>query len=144
MPLLSRWQPAALNLVLLEDCSNETPTKHHPYFHPRHTRRLDGWVVSETAKHTPGPWRWHDELILAGGNERIGLRVIAEAPGGFHFDTEAEKEANARRIAAAPDLLAACELSLKFYYQLYSPEDNREPAASLKAAITKATKGNES
>lgn len=52
-------------------------------------------------------------------------------------------EANARLIVAAPDLLEACKLSLKFYYQLYSPDDNREPAASLKAAIAKATKGNE-
>jgi len=58
------------------------------------------------SKHTPGPWR-----IKWGENIFGGERLVANA--GSHqqnFDTEkaaAENKANARLIAAAPDLLEA-------------------------------------
>lgn len=65
--------------------------------------------IADCAGHTPGPWRWYDELVLAGGDGRIGLCVIARSSGGFPFDTNPENEANAHLISAAPDLLAACE-----------------------------------
>lgn len=53
--------------------------------------------------HTPGPWRYYDEFILAGGEGRKG-KVICEAQH-FHFETDKEALANARLIASAPDLL---------------------------------------
>ena len=59
------------------------------------------------AKHTQGPWR------LNAGNEteimsarRNVARAHCGAMTGIRVD---EAEANARLIAAAPDLLAACE-----------------------------------
>lgn len=59
------------------------------------------------SEHTPGPWRVHDEFILAGGEGRGG-RVIAMNHDRIHYECEPENEANAHLIAAAPDLLAAC------------------------------------
>ena len=57
-------------------------------------------------KHTPGPWRVHG-LDLEMNGEIVG---IAPAPDGA---TLGEKAANAALIAAAPELLAACEWAAK-------------------------------
>jgi hypothetical protein len=96
--------------------------------------------MNET-KHTPGPWR-------VSGNEK---EVYAKHPHGFvcpfvvsdcsgreqfgplateHFPETAK--ANARLIAAAPDLLAAC----KAYF--YGEKPDRECEAMMGAAIAKA------
>ena len=62
--------------------------------------------------HTPGPWEVY-------GNSDEGLSVRSSAiPGAVCFmawifqDTKGEGEANARLIAAAPDLLAALKALL--------------------------------
>lgn len=57
--------------------------------------------------HTPGPWTIHQT--------RKGAEVWIQSERGTVFDSGAPNEwplseANARLIAAAPDLLAACEL----------------------------------
>lgn len=63
------------------------------------------------SKHTPGPWEWQDgEEALVGPKHVVMLETnygltFAKYPGG-----EIEK-ANARLIAAAPDLLEALELA---------------------------------
>jgi hypothetical protein len=74
-------------------------------------------MQTTTAKHTPGPWKL--DAYLNSGSPNPGI-VVAENPhgegaeqvasiewiaGGFH----AEQVANARLIAAAPDLLKALE-----------------------------------
>lgn len=58
-------------------------------------------------KHTPGPWKTHltDDTLVVDGN---GL-VIAHM-GGLYLGDDSPMEANARLIAAAPDLLAALEV----------------------------------
>ena len=65
--------------------------------------------------HTPGPWsaqtpRWSDAL-----GEYVALIQLEETGSvickAFGCDTE-EAEANARLIAAAPMMLAACEFAL--------------------------------
>jgi len=82
------------------------------------------------SKHTPGPWVWaerHHGLYGAGPNNAVldwfpyeGMHLIANA------------EANARLIAAAPDLLKACQQAL---YAL----KGREHDGFLRDAIFKAT-----
>lgn len=70
--------------------------------------------MSEQAKPTPGPWTWREttspgssigDLYLTdvrlGGGEGGHLRVLA---------ADAVDAVDARLIAAAPDLLAACRL----------------------------------
>lgn len=89
----------------------------------------------ERTHHTPGPWRFHDELIKAGGDGRQG-KTIVEAPGQFHFDTDPEWLANARLIAAAPDLLRACKVvaEMAVSWEPLTPGD----IAEVRAAIAKA------
>lgn len=79
--------------------------------------------------HTPGPWQVHDNGI--GGyavlNARADMRV-ANADFGQVADSD-----NARLIAAAPDLLAACEAAL-----LRDDVADCELGDMLRAAIAKA------
>lgn len=57
------------------------------------------------AKHTPGPW-----VVDADGQVwRYELRIADTAPRGADIAPRSERPANARLIAAAPDLLAALQ-----------------------------------
>ena len=80
-----------------------------------------------SAAHTPGPWRSNDFSssvygYIFGDNQAI-CRVFLDGD---------ECEANARLIAAAPDLLDACKKAL---YAL----KGREHDGFLRDAINKAT-----
>ena len=85
-----------------------------------------------TNEHTPAPWkaRW----IMHNHNESQYMVT--------HKNLHEEGEANAKLIAAAPDLLAAL-ISLDEFYSFYSSWELRDEAAALfekaHAAITKAT-----
>jgi hypothetical protein len=90
-------------------------------------------------KHTPGPWRVDIADTVKGPN---GERV---ADAWIHEAIEVS-EANARLIAAAPDLLAACEsLSdwLEYTMGAQSSVTNRNElraqVESARAAIARAT-----
>jgi hypothetical protein len=65
-------------------------------------------VSITTSKHTPGPWRYSEDR---GGRWRVFAGaweiVRAKATHGFRRLPAAEREANARLIAAAPVMLAA-------------------------------------
>lgn len=68
------------------------------------------------AKHTPGPWaitrRWADgKRIIVEGNQEDWFRLEAHVVCD-DCDTDTA-EANARLIAAAPDLLEACKAMLR-------------------------------
>jgi hypothetical protein len=86
--------------------------------------------MTETTKYKPGPWTHDGDCVESNRG------TVAETYG---FDQE-EMEANARLIASAPDLLAACKRaaaavgSAASHGQYYS--DAIE--ADLKAAIAKA------
>ena len=88
------------------------------------------------SEHTPGPWKSEDRFIFAGSEFK--LYVIDEA----------ESEANARLIAAAPDLLEALQCALDHLeYCGYGDSWERECALTgedpldkkIEAAIAKAT-----
>lgn len=56
-----------------------------------------------TTEHTPGPWMIHERTMVTDDQ----ARRIADTSTRFrHID---EETANARLIAAAPELFAACE-----------------------------------
>lgn len=97
-----------------------------------------------TSKHTPGPWDFgnthHDDqkLILSkGGKGKYICTVqIHQTPRAFGTHEEPEREANARLITAAPELLRVAELLVSWL--------DEEPGAhklcdEARAAIAKAT-----
>lgn len=92
------------------------------------------------AKHTPGPWDvnasrngYTSEVAIEGP-----IREQETAPvcwiGANRISSE--NEANARLIAAAPELLAACRAALEFIQAQRMGSGNAEPL--LLAAIKKA------
>lgn len=99
-------------------------------------------MASEVAKHTPGPWTHMAGMptnILDGG----GLRVArCDFDGDFDHP---QAHANARLIAAAPELLAALTaMCNRFPYWFPHDSGHCDPAAlalvtNARAAIAKAT-----
>ena len=114
------------------------------------------------AKHTPGPWKTvtpkdsltvriadpEGHLDIGIGAESDGKRVIiAEAFGRVGSSIYVMAQANARLIAAAPDLLEAAKLALEAVESGLLADDPQamtqmeweaEPLASLRRAIHKA------
>lgn len=88
----------------------------------------------EKAKHTPGPWNIYfnsqDDLVIrkmfADGQES---HVVARCHSGY---------ANARLIAAAPELLEALE-TLAEHFEYYMGDNECRPLENARAAIAKAT-----
>jgi hypothetical protein len=77
---------------------------------------------------TPGPWTANRLIVSSGGAVPVPLALMA-----LHGSREAEAEANARLIAAAPDLLEAAKFVLdnSMLYRIAGWE-------KLQAAINKA------
>lgn len=102
------------------------------------TCELIGIPVS-TTNHTPGPWsnnKWNSEehQISANGG------TIALISHSHSLVSESEADANARLIAAAPEMLEACKMAL---VQIQQDNDERKAEHrgtewQLKAAIEKA------
>lgn len=90
-------------------------------------------------RHTQGSWYREGLKIFSNiaGRTKIA-EVVSFKTGGLSEDMEAESEANAKLIEAAPDLLGACLLA---YWKLTSSgEANCEVIArQLGDAIAKAT-----
>lgn len=105
------------------------------------------------SKHTPGPWaakrvglqQWWINAPF--GDPTIGHNSwdgLAEVYGSDDWPESGRKvaEANARLIAAAPDLLAACEQALvELEDSLPAPSDEWDFYDKLRLAIAKATGG---
>lgn len=92
--------------------------------------------MSETVKHTPGPWEVRPNYnsprrAIMRGNQRIA--VIGETSL-----TDGDPGANARLIAAAPDLLFACRIACRMFAAKGFPDDS-PTWLQCEAAIAKAT-----
>ena len=87
------------------------------------------------AQHTPGPWQ------ARAGLSRWNV-TTCEKPRTFNIcainTDRIEQAANARLIAAAPELLAACEEAIRYVDSKGSEHVNRVPFVSMRAAIAKA------
>lgn len=85
---------------------------------------------------TQGPWFHSDTSMWGCVTTQAGGRghVVAEVNGGLDPVRVEQTKANARLIAAAPELLAA----LRVYLQAGHKEARREASAIAKAAIAKA------
>lgn len=110
-------------------------------------------------QHTPGPWRVDTTVALGAygvwtdyathpGHDGAGYpkQVCSMRPTDVSASRE-ERDANARLIAAAPDLLSACNEAFAFvqrYVEIAArtPSDNCVRLRDrLHAAIAKATEG---
>jgi hypothetical protein len=90
--------------------------------------------ASTRPTHTPGPWCVEGSYV----HGPDGKRFLAVASDG-------EGQANARLIAAAPTMLAACMSALRALEDNLQPGPMDEDAKEgLRAAIAKATGGNAS
>lgn len=82
--------------------------------------------------HTPGPWKTG---FIMNGDRWVGPEY--DQPKVCRIEDERDEfHANARLVAAAPDLLEACRLLLS------SAHDHQTGIAEAEAAIAKATGGN--
>ena len=88
-----------------------------------------------STKHTPGPWTYEGEHIYSDGG---GHHVAVVEPANM------SRFADAALIAAAPDLLAACQRTLRAYKENWRVEKmDFPPWKDLEFAIAKATKSTE-
>jgi hypothetical protein len=95
------------------------------------------------SKHTPGPWVAIPTLSGAISINRTARVPIAQVGGaGWHLGQEMA-EANARLIAAAPELLSALEearLQIQYLHEKFSHTGSGNAVLSrIEAAIAKAT-----
>ena len=95
-------------------------------------------IEKNEVRHTPGPWKavLVEGHRLGGRNGAARYDVLAMNPPDFVADRLTE--ANARLIAAAPDLLAACRAVLECLGRTLAPDYLPETRELLRAAIAKA------
>lgn len=99
-------------------------------------------------KHTPGPWIVDDWQYQQAGREhvptiRTNTDAVAEALSLWSelADRELERLANARLIAAAPDLLVACNLVASLPLENFEQCAIGDAIRSAKSAIAKSEGG---
>jgi hypothetical protein len=91
------------------------------------------------SKHTPGPWKISTSRIkkqLQWAEVVVDGHCVADIPVDFVAIDEAETMANAKLIAAAPELLEALELAVEL---LKGHEISKQDHQQLLNAIKKAT-----
>lgn len=98
-------------------------------------------LKTEAAKHTPGPWEWRGESstqVIAWNDDHSERGVVAQVGTDGGTFSKSEAQANARLIAASPDLLAALRAVLD-HGQRLDPhhEDLCNVCGPTRAAIAK-------
>jgi len=88
---------------------------------------------------TPGPWTIRDDTIRDERYETIAH--ISKQSNDFPFKETSEADANARLIAASPELLLALQEMYSMFYAHEQYDDESAVAVKLaRAAINLATK----
>jgi len=86
--------------------------------------------------YTPAPWL----IFYDGPDYGIGYRAIVDSEGYTICNSSPMGEANARLIAAAPDMLAALQMVEAIWSRDQTANiDPESPLAKVRAAIAKAT-----
>ena len=94
-----------------------------------------------TTKFTPGPWFFDDEHeeVTAEARRRKGLTRIATVNLGWSEPFNSEQNANARLIAAAPDLLRYLKEARRTLEMWKDVAPAVSLCADIDAAIARAT-----
>jgi hypothetical protein len=90
----------------------------------------------QQASHTPGPWgtgAMMTRVEASPANWRVPMLIADCHAGKYAPENEEERVANARLIAAAPDLLAACEAMMDKASTSYVDAERLIAAAIAKA-----------
>lgn len=97
-------------------------------------------------KHTSGPWGTRHHIIQDGNLEKQRYDITAGEDSSIHIcrlkGWDEEDDANARLIAAAPELLEACKAMVEYISQQWEDDwENRPNHLRLgEEAITTAAK----
>lgn len=89
--------------------------------------------------HTPGPWNWYDDTDAAGKNNRHEIVALGKTICHIYTSVPHEDSANARLIAAAPDLLKAAKRALATLRASGYHDEPNNVLGALYAAIARAT-----
>lgn len=89
---------------------------------------------NEGGEHTPGPWRVMGYGIVKGSRRCLIAHVYMQSGQGVDFG-DAKTNANARLIAAAPELLEACNQAI------FAIPTTHGAFEVVRSAIAKATGG---
>ena len=88
-------------------------------------------------KHTQSPWTLVGSTTISNADQSVGIANISTYSVG-----EDEAAANARLIAAAPDLLEALQMVDRIWsHDQTANLDPESPVAKIRATIAKATGG---
>ena len=96
------------------------------------------------AKHTPGPWVHATDIGQIGSIETSDGVVIAQAQPLVGDTDRAIRDANARLIAAAPELLTALEEAIRWIGRLTDWEGAGDPDIDKWRAAHNKAKGEQS
>jgi hypothetical protein len=88
-------------------------------------------------QHTPGPWRIYEDGMIGSASVRRFPEMTVIKPGTVKGETIGVAMANAKLIAAAPELLAACKAAMAFGSQ-GDTHDGLSVSEILRAAVAKA------
>jgi hypothetical protein len=96
-------------------------------------------------KHTPGPWklgRRDTQTVYDEEGKEIALAFTRDSDGGVGSDPRMRHEAlaNARLIAAAPQMLQALQAFLAHDYMADPDEMDRDLIAQIQEAASAATR----
>jgi hypothetical protein len=85
--------------------------------------------------HTPGPWSFDERFnwISAPNGDTIAIDVLLTHPKGYIVTDDPQRQANARLIAAAPDLLRALEGMLEWARRVKQLNPGLEIANAMNA-----------
>lgn len=88
------------------------------------------------SKHTPGPWTRADRQVVVAEAPWMGIATVSGS------ETDEQNFVNGNLIAAAPELLEACERAENELLELLELDENSTSVPSvmfvLRAAIAKA------
>ena len=102
-----------------------------------HARAESAKAAKPGAAHTPGPWavdrplkgKYRGDFAIVPKHPETG-RVVGPAFAYLAKGRDDIQEANARLIAAAPDLLAQVERAARNYWKLATEDFGRDPVAA--------------
>lgn len=94
--------------------------------------------------HTPGSWYYNKNrrniCTVAKDLDTIVVAKVHCSEHDTYSEEDAERDANGKLMAAAPDLLAACEAAAGELEVAFGPSETVTPIVkALRAAIAKAT-----